>query len=151
MHTPLHPRLPGEYQTAAVQFERFDSDASNRGLANYEKSISAPSEVRTPPLSARVKKRNNFACFGITDCGPVAFQGITHIATERQICKIVTATFATRDNMVHSECFTRDTLLRLAILATATGTAADVLGEAIANWGHHNACIAAARFTINCS
>ena len=53
--------------------------------------------------------------------------------------------------MVHSEYFTRDTLLRLAILATATGTAADALGEAIANWGHHNACIAAARFTINCS
>ena len=74
-----------------------------------------------------------------------------HIATERQICKIVTATFGLRDNMVHSECFTRDTLLRLAILATATGTAADTLGEAIANWGHHNACIAAARFTINCS
>ena len=91
MYPPLHPRLPGDYQTAAVQFERFEGGASKRGLANDEESISALSEVRAPALSARIKKRDNFTRLGVTGFSPVAFQGIA-----QSTCNALTGTWKER-------------------------------------------------------
>lgn len=111
MYTPQHPRLPCDKQAGAVQFESFDGRTPNRRFADDVQSTILPSEVRVPPLSARVEKRDDFASLGVRNFGFIAFKRVANVAAEGQVRQIVTPTFGARNDVVNCELLAHDTLL----------------------------------------
>ncbi len=75
----------------AVQIQRCDGGAANRGKANHHRVIIAPGKMFAPVVLARVKQRNCFLTEQINGGGLVVFEIVTALA---RACEVIRIAFA---------------------------------------------------------
>lgn len=151
MDAPLHPCFACDKQAGAVQFEGFNSSASDGRFADDIESIIAPSKMSAPTPLTWVEERNNFARLRVRGFRAISFDGVADVTTKRKVGVDSSAAFGAGEDVVNGELFARDALLRLAVFTAATRAAANALGETVTDLAHRIACIADARLTISCS